>query len=413
MDTNSCIDAVDEFQFGNDGTLVTKHFCKICQLSWDGPEESWEQHVRGKTHSKRLLAPRLPIEDALAKVNTVAVNASEACLPSPPPAWAALLAQRPVGARDPPMGTSDTQLWPWPGTDSAFDKLAHRFVCKLIDHGPVRHDLAPWLDQEVLEDCSQEALSSVGEQLLATKRSEAVRRCADKASLIQEQMRKCSQQPDHFADSEALWGYVAAKFAGRASMAFNALTKGAPPSLEKLLASGSVRIAAFGGGPAAELVAAVVAMDLAGGASGKLAIYEWVDDWRPIVHLVGELLKEPIEYHHCDVSKPLNDEANSALRAPGVAFDLLIFSHVLLECGRGGGETPLELLRDLWVECPGVSHILVLDAGQARGRGCRTRALAGSLRMVEDLAAELGAGLVRVQGVRRAAADGVLLFREL
>lgn len=35
----------------------------------------------------------------------------------------------------------------------------------------------------------------------------------------------------------------------------------------------------------------------------------------------------------------------------------IIFSHVLLESGRGGGEAPLELLQDLWESQDGPGHM--------------------------------------------------------
>lgn len=235
-----------------------------------------------------------------------------------------------------------------------------------------------------------------------------------KTAAAQTQMRTCQQQPDDFEDEEVLWGYAAEKFAQRAGMTFDALTKSAPASLRQLLALPRVHVAAFGGGPAAELLGAVVARDLAGGGCGEMVVYEWVEGWRPIVETVGAILGEKIGYRHCDVSQPLDHESNAALRAEGVRMDLIVFSHVLLECGRGGGAAPLALLRDLWLSRPEISHALVLDAGQVRGRGRKAAAarggpLAGSLREVEVLAADLGAGFMRVEGHRRV--EGVLLTR--
>lgn len=238
-----------------------------------------------------------------------------------------------------------------------------------------------------------------------------MRRCAEKAAAVQGQMRTCAQSPEDFDDVEALWGYAAQKFVPRARMTFDALTRRAPDSLRSQLASDSLRVAALGAGPGAELFAAAVARDVAGGGGvrRRLAVFEWVDGWQPIVDAVGALLGEAVEYHHCDVSKPLSDSENTALRE-GEPFDLLIFSHVLLECGRGGGAAPLDLLRDLWQQKLEIRHILVLDAGQAKGHGKRDRPLAGSLREVELLAAELGdATLFKVDG--RSRTDGVLLAR--
>ncbi|CAE7565000.1 RYR1 [Symbiodinium natans] len=194
-------------------------------------------------------------------------------------------------------------------------------------------------------------------------------------------------------------------------MAFNALTKFAPPELRTKLA-GPLRVAAFGGGPAAELFAAVVARDLAGGTRARLAVYEWVETWRPIVDMVSDLIGEDIEYHQCDVSKSLFDGVNGHLQPADLQYDLLIFSHVLLECGRGDGEAPLQFLRDLWACCDGT--VLVLDAGQARGRGCRSRPLAGSLRQVQILAGEVEAELVRINGASRTATRcDMQMFTEL
>merc|ERR1712232_365516 len=215
-------------------------------------------------------------------------------------------------------------------------------------------------------------------------------------------------------DVDALWGYAAAKFSSRARMAFNAFTHKALSRLRELFAQRHVRVAAFGGGPAAELFAAVVARDIAGGAatSSRFAVFEWVPDWSPVVEGVAQLLEEPIEYHHCDVTKPLADTENAALWASDMIFDLAIFSHVLLECGRGevhhsSGSASLTLLRDLWIERPTIEHFLILDAGQAKGKDQRARPLAGSLRAVEMLANELEAPLEYVRGWKRT--DGVLL----
>lgn len=142
---------------------------------------------------------------------------------------------------------------------------------------------------------------------------------------------------------------------------------------------------------------------------------EWVDSWHPIVDLVGTLLGETIAYQHCDVTKPLDDEENCALWDPTASYDILIFSHVLLECGRGGGEAALALLRDLWTRRQEISHVLVLDAGQARGKRQEgIRPLAGSLRAVDALAADLGAHVVRIDGRTRTGlirTQGLLLSR--
>eukprot|EP00913_Durusdinium_trenchii_P004908 g4555.t1 len=130
---------------------------------------------------------------------------------------------------------------------------------------------------------------------------------------------RCEQQPEHFEDVEALWGYAKEKFVLRSSMAFNALRSFAPDQLKQRM-GGSLRVAAMGGGPAAELFAAAVSRDLLGGRPGTLAVYEWVPTWNPIVQAVAQLLGEEISYHHCDVSKPLADDANEALRE--AAYDL-------------------------------------------------------------------------------------------
>lgn len=309
------------------------HHCAICQLSWTGPPESWPLHEAGKTHRKRLLNPRGPAP----KLDG--------------PAWARLPLPG-VGARDPPREGA-VQFWPWPGGDSfPFQHLAERFLFSL---------------------CQRPSAET-----------------AQKLRDVQSQMRRCEQQPEDFEDVDALWGYTREKFVLRSSMAFNALTSFAPAALRRRM-EGSFSVAAMGGGPAAELFAAVVARDLSGGRPGKMAVYEWVETWSSIVQAVANVMQEEIEYHHCDVSKPLSDEQNAAVRFHSMAngrpvYDLYIFSHVLLECGRGGGAAPLHLLQDLWEQN---SFILVLDAGQARGRGCRERPLAGSLRLVESWASIL------------------------
>ncbi|CAE8635765.1 unnamed protein product [Polarella glacialis] len=393
--------------------------CKICQLSWTGSLESVAMHESGKTHHKRLLAPRGATPHAgdsafgVTSSSSVAAEVADCKGQLPPPAWALLPATSAVGTRDPPAGTAAAmKLWPWPGdTPNAFDEVAKRFLHVLMQQG-MSEEMQSRVqkavhDQEPQSGSDDPSLTASGTQASHADRMES---CAQKAFTMQSQMRRCTQQPEDFADIEALWGYAEAKFSLRAGMAFNALAQRATPGLSAVLARPNLRVAALGGGPAAELLAAVVARDVAGGGFGKLAIYEWVDSWRPIVQQVGRLLGEHIEYHHCDVSKPLASEENAALRDADANFDVLIFSHVLLECGKGEA-APLELLRDLWVSKreSGLSHILVLDAGQARGRGKRTRPLAGSLRDVELLAAELGAEVHRVEG--RCRTDGVLLAR--
>ncbi|CAJ1352889.1 unnamed protein product [Effrenium voratum] len=216
-----------------------------------------------------------------------------------------------------------TCFWPW-ADDADFGQIAERFVLGL---GPERDG------------------------------SSAASAQAQKARAVQDHMRRCTQQPEDFRDLDALWGYAKEKFALRASMAFNALQRFASASLRAKLA-GPLRVCALGGGPGAELLAAVVARDIAGGSHGRLAVYEWVDTWQPIVDAVANLIGEEIGYYHCDVSKPLGDEANTALQ--DAEYDLFILSHVLLECGRGGGRAPLQLLRDLWARKAKVIHSLAL-----------------------------------------------------
>ncbi|CAK9056828.1 Hypothetical protein (Fragment) [Durusdinium trenchii] len=355
MDTAHC---------GTDESQQQEHHCAICQLSWTGPPGSWSVHAAGKTHRKRLLNPRKPCTGPLPSVDH-----------STSPRWAQLPSGT-IGARDPPAALV-VQFWPWPESESGsgettFNQLAERFVANLCQPDP--------------------GLSSLER--------------AQKTRDVQDQMRRCEQQPEHFEDVEALWGYAKEKFVLRSSMAFNALRSFAPDQLKQRM-GGSLRVAAMGGGPAAELFAAAVSRDLLGGRPGTLAVYEWVPTWNPIVQAVAQLLGEEISYHHCDVSKPLADDANEALRE--AAYDLIIFSHVLLESGRGGGEAPLELLQDLWEsqDC----FMLVLDAGQARGKQKRLRPLAGSLRQVEALAQRLHpiAQTIRIDGSSRT--DGVFLSR--
>merc|ERR1712232_136012 len=118
---------------------------------------------------------------------------------------------------------------------------------------------------------------------------------------------------------------------------------------------------------------------------------------------------EPIQYGRCDVTKPLSDEMNAELRLSSTQLDLLIFSYVLLECSTDTNVASLALLRDLWNARPEVSHVLVLDAGQSKGKRRSSRDLAGSLRDVENLSNELHATAVRIEGSRRT--EGVLLIR--
>merc|ERR1712216_129531 len=184
---------------------------------------------------------------------------------------------------------------------------------------------------------------------------------ARKVAAFQERMRTCTQQPEDFMDNEALWGYTSNKFVLRACMAFNAFHKRASSSLAKILQGERVSVAAMGGGPGAELFAAIVARDILGGGAGRLAVCEWVEGWKPVVDVVARLLGQPIQYLHCDVTKPLNDEANNALRNNGFDFDIVVFSHVLLEAGGETGDANLSqvadqhlnalvLLKDLWVK---------------------------------------------------------------
>eukprot|EP00434_Breviolum_minutum_P030920 symbB.v1.2.027346.t1/scaffold2800.1/size70044/2 len=336
--------------------MEVPHHCAICQLSWTGPPDSVELHEAGKTHQKRLRNPRA-VPDPTISIRDGRV-----------PPWSRL--PMPCsGARDPPA-SQVIQFWPWKSsTTFPFQRLSERFLL-----------------------CMRP--SSVEERLS----------CAQKVREVQSQMRRCVQQPEDFEDLDALWGYTREKFVLRSSMAFNALTKFAPDTLQQRMA-GPFAVAAMGGGPAAELFAAVVARDLAGGRPGKMAVYEWVDTWSPIVETVSRLLGEEIQYHHCDVSKPLLDAENLTLSAECSEYDLYIFSHVLLECGRGGGEAPLQLLEDLW---DNNCFILVLDAGQARGRGCRERPLAGSLRLVESWAGEVGAPVIRINGWRPGESQGIV-----
>eukprot|EP00439_Symbiodinium_sp_Y106_P031614 s1697_g3.t2 len=352
------------------------HHCAICQLSWVGPAESWQTHETGKTHRKRLLNPRAAPSSDDAQVRG--------------PQWSRL--SPPTGSRNPTQ-SSAIQFWPWPGDDSTFNKLAERFVTHLCQRSTAQVD-------DAAGDAVTETETPSGIPLAVLR--------AQKACEVQDQMRRCQQEPDDFDDIEALWGYAKEKFALRSAMAFNAITKFAPATLRAKLA-GPLRVAAFGGGPAAEVFAAVVARDLADGTSARLAVYEWVETWRPIVEVVSKLIGEDIERVLCpgDVSKSLFDDANSHLQPADLQYDLLIFSHVLLECGRGDGEAPLQFLRDLWGCCDGT--VLVLDAGQARGRGCRSRPLAGSLRQVQILASDIDAELVRINGASRT--DGVFLCR--
>eukprot|EP00439_Symbiodinium_sp_Y106_P032868 s1697_g3.t3 len=271
------------------------HHCAICQLSWVGPAESWQTHETGKTHRKRLLNPRAAPSSDDAQVRG--------------PQWSRL--SPPTGSRNPTQ-SSAIQFWPWPGDDSTFNKLAERFVTHLCQRSTAQVD-------DAAGDAVTETETPSGIPLAVLR--------AQKACEVQDQMRRCQQEPDDFDDIEALWGYAKEKFALRSAMAFNAITKFAPATLRAKLA-GPLRVAAFGGGPAAEVFAAVVARDLADGTSARLAVYEWVETWRPIVEVVSKLIGEDIEYHHCDVSKSLFDDANSHLQPADLQYDLLIFSHV-------------------------------------------------------------------------------------
>eukprot|EP00928_Gymnodinium_smaydae_P032057 TRINITY_DN23327_c0_g2_i1.p1 TRINITY_DN23327_c0_g2~~TRINITY_DN23327_c0_g2_i1.p1 ORF type:complete len:476 (-),score=97.09 TRINITY_DN23327_c0_g2_i1:313-1740(-) len=433
--------------------------CDVCQSGWTGPPDSWAQHLRGATHGKRLrAAARRQAEEEAARERAAASGLDAAALErlrAAAPAWSHLPARAGTAAAAP--------LWPWPGTTTAWDKVTEGFTRRLCQRGRVglsslqsgapssaddgssQHQnaaeivvtagkddgqteasgLAPGPDvtaertaSGLLADSDATEKTDVGESIdqLDPRTCTVAQRCAQKAAAVQERMRTCTQQPDDFSDAEALWGYAAAKFSLRAGMTFRALSKRATPALKKTLTQDVVSVAAMGGGPAAEIFAAVVARDILGGGRGRLAVCEWVDDWRPVVDSVGQLLDQPIEYHHCDVTMPLNHEANAALLEGGFNFDIVIFSHVLLEAGRGGSAgssdestASLALLRDLWTDCPQVSHILVLDAGQARGKGRRSRPLAGSLRAVELLAETLDTQFSRVEGDLRT--DGVLLSR--
>lgn len=341
---------------GVDGKYLKKsvQFCDVCQASWEGPAESRLAHEGGKKHRSRLLAA-----GAFSSVTT-------------------------RGEADTSIAASGEAV-PTRWSASTFDTDVAGLGRRLCDFGPLG---------------------------VAGAATAMPRRGARRAVELQAKMRRGEQHPEDFDDSEALWGYAMAKLPLRARTAFDALTVHAPPSLTGLLAKGDVSACSFGGGPGAELLALAAARDLAGGAGGSMAVFDLVDGWRPIVDAVATLLGEPIEYHSCDVTLPLADARNAALR--GANFDIAVFSYVLLEAQRSSEKAgaALTLLRDLWHECPRLSHVLVLDAGQARGgRSRREGRLAGSLGEVETLGEELGADLLRVEGERKT--DGLFLSRRL
>ncbi|CAK0866168.1 unnamed protein product [Prorocentrum cordatum] len=157
--------------------------CTVCQLSWElaegeEVETSWEMHARGRTHRKRLAAPRVG----------PAVQA---------------------GSRDPPSG-SLVHFWPWPGTDGAFDALARALALRLCSDGPRGRGLPA---EGPPHGDGAGGGPPAGRAVAVPRRELAL-----KAGSMQDQMRRCAQQAEHFEDSEALWGYVAAKFALRAGM---------------------------------------------------------------------------------------------------------------------------------------------------------------------------------------------------
>lgn len=389
--------------------LAQPQYCILCQLKWTGPASSFATHELGKTHKKRLRNPRLPLleQGVMHHSGNVADDLDGAQRSGPTvPVWVRF-ARDHRGARGVPADLA-VPLWPWPGTGAAYEEVAGSFVRRLcaLRKGALDELLQASGNQDTSNPSDMGNIQESG--CTGTQPSE-LRRCRREAAAIQERMRTCQQQPDDFADAEALWGYAAAKFPLRSGMAFRAINNPACPDLQKLFCGAAVRVAAFGGGPAAEIFGAVVARDILGGEKGRSFVYEWVDGWRPIVTQVGALLEEDIEYCHCDVMRPLSDEANSALLLPSRDFDIAIFSHVLLECSRGGQADPLVLFRDLWAHRPSMSHALILDAGQARGKDKRSRPLAGSLRSAEDFAESLGIRPIRIEGKFRT--EGVLLSR--
>jgi len=232
------------------------------------------------------------------------------------------------------------------------------------------------------------------------------RRCAEKGARLTKRMRVGSQSKQDFDDVEGLWGYATAKFPSRARLAFKAMRNCA--SLHQRMATDRLHVASFGGGPGAELLASEVARKLAGGKPPLLTVFEWVDSWRPIVDATAKLMERPIQYSLCDVTKPLNHELNAAVRS--AAINVAIFSYVLLESSREDAVDALALLRDLWLERVDLTHVLVLDAGQARGgRSQRSGLLAGSLAQVEALAGQVGASTLRVEGTCKT--EGLFLLR--
>mmetsp|Transcript_8898 Transcript_8898/g.23085 ORF Transcript_8898/g.23085 Transcript_8898/m.23085 type:complete len:402 (-) Transcript_8898:327-1532(-) len=334
---------------GVDGLYLEKamQFCDVCQAYWEGPPESRLVHEGGKKHRARLLA--------------------EANADNPPSPSDVLRCQ----------DDSVPLIWRTATFGADVGRLAHK-LCAL---GPLGAGVSAAMP----------------------------RRGARRAVELQGKMRQGLQRREDFEDADALWGYAMAKLPLRAQIAFDALSASAPPAFRPLLAGDGLRVCALGGGPAAELLAVVAARDVAGGTNSRLAVFDLVDGWRPIVAALASLLDEPIEYHHCDVTRPLDDTNNAALLCAG--FDLAIFSYVLLEAERASPGTSLTLLRDLWSAWPTLHHVLVLDAGQARGgRSRREGRLAGSLGLVESLASELGADLHLVEGEKKT--EGLFLSRK-
>jgi len=176
-----------------------------------------------------------------------------------------------------------------------------------------------------------------------------------KGLALLDKMKKGQQTSADFADVGALWAYAKFKWPARSLLVFEAFRQAhgsgfLAPAVARL-ASADCTVASVGGGPGNDLFGFELCRELilggpaptapagsgSGSGSGRAAcqriVFDFAAEWAPLVEKAGSLSGPRTEWRGCDLSAPLEDAANDALRGFASDADVVLLSYVLQEVG--------------------------------------------------------------------------------